>query len=211
MKILHFSDFHLNQASNSLLKSQRLIEQMISALKKNEMERTIDLVLFTGDMVDVGGKSFCSIRQGFEIFKNLIVKKLMTELNLSLERFVFCPGNHDMDREKDNKYSEIGLCDELKDLNSLDEFYSNPSSVSVMQRTIPFKEFEKEFFKDLNEEQYNNSNFQSNFIYEIDGRKVGITALNSSWRCWDSKNDKGRILMCPRQILDSISYVNIKY
>ena len=69
MKILHFSDFHLNQASNSLLKSQRLIEQMISALKRNEMERTIDLVLFTGDMVDVGGKSFCSIRQGFEIFK----------------------------------------------------------------------------------------------------------------------------------------------
>ena len=105
MKILHFSDFHLNQASNSLLKSQRLIEQMISALKRNEMERTIDLVLFTGDMVDVGGKSFCSIRQGFEIFKNLIVKKLMTELNLSIERFVFCPGNHDMDREKDNKYS----------------------------------------------------------------------------------------------------------
>ena len=208
MKILHFSDFHLNQASNSLLKSQRLIEQMISALKRNEMERTIDLVLFTGDMVDVGGKSFCSIRQGFEIFKNLIVKKLMTELNLSLERFVFCPGNHDMDREKDNKYSEIGLCDELKDLNSLDEFYSNPSSVSVMQRTIPFKEFEKELFKDLNEEQYNNSNFQSNFIYEIDGRKVGITALNSSWRCWDSKNDKGRILMCPRQILDSISFLN---
>ena len=68
MKILHFSDFHLNQASNSLLKSQGLIEQMISALKRNEMERTIDLVLFTGDMVDVGGKSFCSIRQGFESF-----------------------------------------------------------------------------------------------------------------------------------------------
>lgn len=94
-------------------------------------------------MVNMGGKSFTNILQGFQTFENLIINPLLEALNLGKERFVFCPGNHDIDRNKDNKYSEVGLTEQLKNDKSLDEFYEDPKSLDVMKRISDFKEFEK--------------------------------------------------------------------
>lgn len=204
MRILHFSDFHLDKAPNSIGKSQKLLDAMLSSLRPFLAEKPIDLVIFTGDMVNVGGKSFDDILQGFEIFKNLISAKLMNELSLPAERFIFCPGNHDVDRDKDNKYSEKGLVEDLKDIESLEKFYDDKKSIEVMQRIIPFKDFEKRYYQNINNISFYPTNFQSNFILHINNKKIGITSLNTSWRCYDSKTDKGKILMCARQIEDSV-------
>ena len=71
-----------------------------------------------------------------------------------------------------------------------------------------FKKFEKSYYEGTPNLSYQYSNFQSNFKINIDDKSIGITALNTAWRCWDSNTDKGKILMCSRQISDSESYIN---
>lgn len=200
MHILHISDFHLTQSN--LLKSQKLIDNMLSTIKGQNLD--IDLVIFTGDMVDRGGNTFENIDKGFQIFNNLIIKKILTELNISTERFMFCPGNHDIDRKKINPYAETGLLARLTDVSTLDAFFDNSASSSeVMHRIDSFKSFENKYYSSLPNIKYIPSRFQSNFIVTIGDETIGITALNSSWRCSDSDTDKGAILMGVRQILDS--------
>lgn len=201
MRILHFSDIHLDK--NNLKKSQRIVDNILDALTPIQKQSPVDLVIFSGDILDKGGESFDDITQGFDEFRK-IISQLLDFLKLSPERFIFCPGNHDIKRSLDNKYAEIGLVLTLTDADKLSEFYDNPDP-NCMQRVRPFKEFEKNYYEqcDKNSLEYYPSNFQSNFILNINGRRIGITALNSSWRCYNSSEDKGRILMCASQIITS--------
>lgn len=207
MRILHFSDFHLDKTPINISKSQKLLDNMIQSIMPYHKERHIDMIIFTGDMVNMGGKSFDNIQQGFQTFKNLIIVPLVNALNLGKERFIFCPGNHDVDRMQDNKFAESGLTEQLNSSQSLDEFYEDPKSFEVMKRILDFKNFEKQYYGESPNLYYQHSNFQSNFKFNIDDKSIGITSLNTAWRCWDSNTDKGKILMCYRQISDSESYI----
>ena len=68
MRILHFSDFHLRP--NGLGKrSMDIFHRMMEKLQEINQEENIDLVIFSGDMIDKGGKDFnISL---MNVFKNL--------------------------------------------------------------------------------------------------------------------------------------------
>lgn len=63
MRILHFSDFHLN--GKKLAEAQQILDQMIAVINVLKKEQKFDLVIFTGDMLEQGGDGFDSIDQGF--------------------------------------------------------------------------------------------------------------------------------------------------
>ena len=207
MRIIHFSDFHLSKDPAHINKSQRLMEKFQEKLVQINHENKIDLIVFSGDMINQGGKGFDSIGQGFQTFKLLLLDKLMSSLNLPSERFVFVPGNHDVDRNLDNEYVEKGLASELVTTEAIEKFYSSSSAITAMNRIVPFKAFEKEYYANTLLENYIYTNFQSNLKYSIDGKKIGVTLLNTAWRCWGSSTDKGRILLCQNQITDSLSFL----
>ena len=62
-----------------------------------------------------------------------------------------------------------------------------------MKRILDFKKFEKSYYEGTPNLSYQYSNFQSNFKINIDDKSIGITALNTAWRCWDSNTDKGNV------------------
>lgn len=207
MRIIHFSDAHF-QPGNGIMKSQRLAERFIDALKAIHQQKPIDLIIFSGDMIDRGGENFSSMSDAFMSFKNLIIDKILSELNLGHDRFVFVCGNHDVVRNKDSQYLEKGLATDLKDITSLDDFVRDPKSIENVKRVEDFNNFRHKFYADLPGVEYHETPFQSNLLLEIEGKKVCISMLNSSWRCWDSKNDKGRILFGQAQIIDSKPYLD---
>ena len=207
MRIIHFSDFHLSKAPAHILKSQRLIEKFQEQLIKINDEKKIDLIIFSGDMINQGGESYDNIKQGFNTFKLMLLDKLLSALNLPSERFIFVPGNHDIDRRLDNEIVEKGLASSLVTTDEIEKFYSSPTAISAMNRITPFKTFEREYYTNSLQDDYMPSNFQSNIKLNIDGHKVGITMLNTAWRCWNSNTDKGRILLCQSQITDSLSFL----
>ncbi len=207
MRIIHFSDAHF-QPGTAIMKSQRLADRFIDSLKIVHQEKPIDLIIFSGDMIDKGGKGFASMAEAFMNFKNLIIDKILSELNLGKDRFIFVCGNHDVVRSKDSQYTEKGLATDLNDITTLDDFIRDSKSIDNVKRVEDFNIFRNKFYADIPGIEYNETPYQSNLLLSIDGKTVCISMLNSSWRCWDSKNDKGHILFGQAQIIDSKPYLN---
>lgn len=55
MRIIHFSDFHLQ--GGKILKLHKInAEKLLDALRKVNKQKKIDLVVFGGDLIDRGGE-----------------------------------------------------------------------------------------------------------------------------------------------------------
>ena len=199
MRILHFSDFHLN--GEKISDAKHTLNFMLKAIKKIQNERAIDLVVFSGDMLERGGEGYeKDLKAAFTSFKEVVINPIMAELGIPLSRFIFAPGNHDIDRDADDEMMEDGIEKHTKDYNGIVNFAKNPKIAKYTARINSFKEFEEDFYKDLDNVLYNGSRFVSTFEYDIDGITVGVSALNNVWRC--SCNDKDKIALGIHQIAE---------
>lgn len=207
MRILHFSDFHL-RPGNGLGKSQGLLDKMLSSLDAIQDEKHIDLVVFSGDMVDRGAEGFTSMEVAFGNFKFLVADKIANYLGLSADRIIIAPGNHDINQKADKKHVEKGIYEQLGSIKDIDDFVSDETNFDDVKRIADFNKFQDGYYNALSGIEYHHTPLQSNIIMSIDGKKVGITILNSVWRCYNSNTDKGRILIGQSQILDSEKYLN---
>ncbi|MGC1631681.1 MAG: metallophosphoesterase, partial [Gelidibacter sp.] len=146
IRILHLTDFHLNTKTlkdwNDFYK-----EAFFTKLNELQKERNIDLVVFTGDLIDKAGKDFGSATNGFYKFKTEIIETILRELNLDISRFIICPGNHDINRFADKKMDEIGIKGGLLSIEDINEFTdSNESDYDKIQRIKEYKDFEFELY-----------------------------------------------------------------
>ncbi|MEZ0454753.1 metallophosphoesterase [Sphingobacterium thalpophilum] len=66
IRILHLTDFHLN---NKTIKDwdDFLGDALFNKLEELHKDTPIDLVLFTGDMIDKAGYDFGSVKNGLEL------------------------------------------------------------------------------------------------------------------------------------------------
>ena len=56
MRIIHFSDFHLRK--DHIERAKATFERLLEALKRVNQERKIDLIIFSGDLIDKAGDTF---------------------------------------------------------------------------------------------------------------------------------------------------------
>lgn len=198
MRILHFSDFHLN--GGSIDKAEAVLRYMMDALKTIKQEQKIDLVLFSGDMLDRGGKGFDNLSAGFKKFHEVVITPLMGCLELPKSRFIFTPGNHDIDRNADSERLEKGLEDDSKSIQGIIGLTEASDVESFTHRVDAFKKFEKDYYSQFDDITYTPSRFASTFEIDIDGVSVGIASLNTVWRC--GFNDEHKIAMGLNQITE---------
>lgn len=99
----------------------------------------------------------------------------------------------------------MGLLQFLNNTEEVNKFIDD-NNIEKIKSILPYKEFEKNFY-DNNLIENNISNFQSSYIVEIDGRTVGINCLNTAWRCYNSKTDKGKIILGERQISEGYKVI----
>lgn len=204
ISILHFSDFHLD--GEHINEAKNLLTFMCNSLK--EKKGLIDLIVFTGDMINKGGHGFGSIDEAFKKFEEIVITKLCETLSLSKERFIFVPGNHDIDQKAIPRYGDKEI-DE--DFNLGEEYVFNFMKESDVERYTErmkaVKTFEKEYYTSLyTQDTYSYNRFQSNFKLDINGIKVGITSLNTIWR--SGVDDEGKIVLGLCQINDSVPFIN---
>lgn len=201
MRILHFSDFHLN--GGSIDKAEAVLRYMMDALKAIKQVRKMDLVLFSGDMLDQGGRGFNDLSAGFKKFHEIVITPLMECLELPESHFVFTPGNHDIDRNADNEFADDGIEGRIKSFQDIIKIINNEKIESVTHRIDAFKSFEKDFYSQFDDITYTHSRFASTFEMDIDGVSVGIASLNTVWRC--GFNDEHKIAMGLNQITEQCS------
>ena len=73
MRIIHFSDFHLR--ADQLERAESIVKRLKEALRTINTERQIDLIIFSGDMIDKAGKDFSDPKMlcAFEMFKKMVI------------------------------------------------------------------------------------------------------------------------------------------
>ena len=188
IRILHFSDFHLN--GNKINEAQHVLNNMINSLKKINEEKQIDLVIFTGDMLEQGGVGYDNdLERGFADFQSKVINPILTALNLPQERFIFTPGNHDVNRNVDKKYFDNNLSNLSKDALSINDLLKDTEIVEDLNKVGDFKKFEKEYYNNCSDIVYCEGKFVSTFVLMINGYSIGISSLNTVWQCGKEVNN----------------------
>ncbi|REC41506.1 metallophosphoesterase [Chryseobacterium sp. 5_R23647] len=200
MRILHISDFHLdNKDRNDNI--NHIVNPLIKRLNKIIEEKPIDLIFFTGDLVNIGGKNYKSIEDAFLDFEITLVEPLLQSTRLTKDSFIFVPGNHDIERNLDSIRIEKGLTEDLDTQQKLNDFFNQPEGVERIKKYQLFEEY----FYSSSKNKVNLSLFQSTFKTKLDDLNIGICCLNSSWRCYDSNTDNGKLLIGEKQIFDGLN------
>lgn len=208
MRILHFSDFHLD--GRHIDKAKYVLNYMLKALNEIRKDQKIDLVLFSGDMLVQGGKGFNDdLKQGFENFHEVVITPLMQCLDLPESHFIFTPGNHDIDRNADSSRFEDNLEKDAQSLEGIIGLTTAPDVKDYTKRVEAFKSFEKEYYSKYTDGiNYHWNRFASTFEMDIDGVSVGIVSLNTVWRC--GKDDKNKIALGLNQITEQSAFMEGK-
>jgi len=199
MKILHITDFHYSKESSLQLK---VVDSIISTLLNEGCK--IDLVFFTGDLVQNGNKI-----ENFKNASNVLFEKLAIKLSIKKENIIFCPGNHDIDRNAIHGALKAYIDTNINSNSSLNEFYKKKTDSVFLDSIKPsnnFSNFLKEFHP-VNKENIINDLYSIHYR-NIDGKKNGVVCLNSAWissidKDKTSKEDKGNLLI-PLDLLDDI-------
>jgi predicted MPP superfamily phosphohydrolase len=181
-----------------------IINALAFDLKKQVNEDTI--LFITGDLIDKGAVNFIDKTNAFYSFEKVFIEPILTQ-NPSLKGKIFMvPGNHDVYRDKIDKYSESGLKSELDNVNSLDAFIqSNRLKSKHLDRLEDYKKWENDFYQKYNSK--NSNNFEFTYKLNIGKYKVGIICLNSAWLCKD-EFDKENLLIGKNQIENSLSEIS---
>ncbi|MDP4267379.1 MAG: metallophosphoesterase, partial [Bacteroidota bacterium] len=210
IRIIHLTDFHLNEQNlkewNSIVR-----KAMISKLEKLHEENAINLIAYTGDLIEKGGKDFRSAQKAFEIFKDEVIFPITSVLRLSINQFMIIPGNHDIERNKDNEITEIGLKGFFnKDINNVTKYITasikQNNYAGGIERIKSYKEFERSLY---NESDTNNklSIFGSSFRHLMNEESVGVCCLNSAWRSYDNE-DAGNLIIGEEQLQNSYDFIS---
>lgn len=207
MRILHFSDFHLN--GSKLSDARHNLKCIIKALTKINAERKIDLIIYSGDLLERGGEGYGhQLITGFESFATEVIDPIISTLKLDKSRFVFTPGNHDINREVDSPRFEYSLETEASTLEGIINLIKANDVNDYTKRVDAFKEFEKNYYSSLANVNYKYGKFVSAFEFDIDGIKVGISSLNTVWRC--GKDDTHKIALGINQITECNAHLEGK-
>lgn len=198
IRFLHISDLHYDKDKRNIKEICSAFFNDINMVKK---EYPIDFILFSGDLVLAGNENNFT-----EVYENFI-KKLIENLEIEQTKFLFCPGNHDVNRNEINDMIEEIIRNKLQDTAERKKLIDNLNEKNYSiytDRIKDFYNFKKQFIKEEDERFFNI--FSSSHIIEKFGIKIGISCINSS--IVSNGDDYGKLIICEKQI--SNSYERIK-
>ena len=208
MRIIHLSDLHLSKDNLSSLK-QFYLTALLKDLNNWQKEKPIDLIVLTGDLIDKGGSSFKDGEDVYDIVEKEFITPILQELKMDKSRFLFIPGNHDVIESKIEDLTESGMIDKFDNIDRINKYLDDNKAIihTGIERIKTYTEFEKKFYTG-NTDCYL-TNFESCFVVDIGGEKVGIGAFNSAWRC-SSKLPADKLLFGTKQVLNANDYFKSK-
>lgn len=145
LNILHISDAHIQLDAKEEV-SEIVVKMINDALKvQKEQDIKIDLVCFTGDLIQRGDKALDDEKQ-LEIAEEILVNPLLNSLGLENNKFIIIPGNHEVDVKKIVKATEKGLL-----VDSLEEINDNVSDMneSYLARLDYFYQWIDNYYDDI--------------------------------------------------------------
>lgn len=188
MRIVHLSDIHYSIKQKNF--NEYVVDPLFRDLLNFHKEIQIDLILFTGDLIDKAGAPYNTL-DSFDSFDLNFITPLLELLNLDKGRFLFIPGNHDIDRTKVISTTELGIRMQLDSRETIEKSFSNLAELNL-ERMEDYKIFENYYFD--GNIAYRSNDFGYSYLTSIKDLKIGIAGFNSSWRCYDD-SDKNNLIV----------------
>ncbi len=192
LRILHLSDFHYKSSRDARYRD--IGEKIADCIREKE----IDLVVFSGDLV-FEGKSVAEFKGAEES----LIKPILAATGLDNSRFIIAPGNHDL--LKKTEMSMVVKC--LSDCNSasqIEDFCDEDGQLQLsLTNFTHFNAFIQGFYGDA-------MNIEPLYLYStlaIKGKKIGVVAFNSAWRCKESREDRGKLIFPVYMVQDAFAKV----
>jgi signal recognition particle receptor subunit beta len=168
IRLLHLSDLHVTQEDTP--------EKLLAPLNLDRMPK-IDYLVISGDISDRGEAR--GFERAFEV-----INQLLTDLHLSSEKLILCPGNHDVDETV--LVYDLKRANDAKNAGITDlEATLDPGIVRVRR---PDAEYQKRFdrfravYHKLTQFDYplEAGRQARDLLYEND--KIQFIVLNSAWQ-----------------------------
>lgn len=180
VRILHLSDLHYRESNKEVI--TRRVSVLLKTLENQKNK--VDIVAFTGDLAHSGQVN------EFAFAQKILIDNVRSRLSIAKNRMLLVPGNHDVFR---------GSIDVLKENQLLTEVGNNESAErcfkSQDKRLSNYNTFASSIMGKA-EKPYKNS------VLEINGLKVGISCLNSAWRC-SGISDNNNLFLTESQVYDA--------
>ncbi|PXA05107.1 hypothetical protein DDZ13_03855 [Coraliomargarita sinensis] len=179
INILHISDIHAR--TDRELELDIRTKALIRDIEHLKVEP--DIIIVSGDLAYSGRP------EEFEL-ADKIFSKLSRGLNISAKNFMFCMGNHDIDRSKIDTMAEAGLISKISDTNLASEAFDHTSWTMPRQQN---------YLNYLNTRGIDTTSPSYSRVFEVSDFKVGISSFNSSWRC-SGDTDKNNLFLTDPQV-----------
>ena len=179
---LHLSDWH--QKGKDFDRTF-VRDKLIADIKnRNDISNDltkIDFVIFSGD-VAFGGKP-----EEYQAAKKELFEHILKACDLGPESLFIVPGNHDIDRAKFDLLPAQLSKPLDSDIRAKDWLFDSEKRKVALR---PFKSFASFVSRYTNQKNPSYANIRQ---CEINGKKIALLGLNSSWMCGRQKNSKDEI------------------
>jgi predicted MPP superfamily phosphohydrolase len=204
MNILHISDLHYNGTSARL--SEKVITRVAECVKSGG--KKVDFVIFTGDLV-----FSATVKSHFDAAKQQLFDYLSKELGVAPNNFIFCPGNHDIDRESRYKAVRPYFKSEVNTLKELNDFYTKKDEVykDSLRTLANYKEFVSDYHTSVDDSI---SDLYSVHFRSYQGEAIAFVSIYTPWlsAVWDDNGelDEGNLCYPVNALQEAIDTVGSK-
>ena len=193
---LHVSDIHLR--ARDAWSQDVVLKAMCNEITRQRAEGTAaDFILVTGDVAFSGKDTEYAMAADF-------LDALGAAAGVPKERIFCIPGNHDIDRDRQNLCFK-GARGFLVVHNRVDELLAGGEDLeTLLKRQENYRNFLKSYFPGQKKE-WTTDGLAYVARLAIDDVQLAILGLDSAWLAMGGQDDHGSLLIGERQIINAIN------
>lgn len=167
LRWLHMSDIHFR--GNEQYETKRMRDSLIQELQKVSTEKNIDFIFITGDLAYQG--------LGYDKALEEFIQNILNSTGVASDNLFIIPGNHDLKRSQQRKFSLEGL---RKDGVKLEN-----DTIETLDKGFALY---KKFYKKVKNEDWN-------YIYKVINKgDINIILLNTAFTAGTDSDEENLII-----------------
>lgn len=194
LKVLQITDFHFENTSRSIRKQQDLLKELEKEIPK------VDVVLFTGDLVNKGGASAKDFYTAGSILFDFLIEKGVVQR----EKIILTPGNHDVRREEAWESVVKMMDDSIKSDADIEAFLEKKEFETSLAPLKDYLDYQNEFYSGVAKSKV--ESLYSAHVIDIENSSIGVVSINTAWRAIGN-NDVGNLIFPESKLSEAIDFI----